>query len=273
MQLGFGGENAFLSDHGFLASTASSNTQVALASGLRLPLGLTVEARTQRMASRNWLRRPDRSQVIVDGDLVTLPDLTLRSTVRPRWLEGLLNSLTTSARFVATSQRSLIPGPAGLAPDARTGRSVSYPLSASFAWNDAGGLTTSFAFATTQRTDSLPGTRTEALSRDLGGQVTRSFKLPADWELKSGLRTRLAWQRTTASTFVETTGGAAFRSRIADNGRDALSLNADTDVADNLTFSLQGSRIITFDNNLNRRLSQLVFSAVLQISFFAGEMR
>ena len=49
--------------------------------------------------------------------------------------------------------------------------------------------------------------------------------------------------------------------------------NADTDVAENFTFSLQGARIVTFDNNLNRRLTQTVLSAVLQVSFFAGEMR
>jgi cell surface protein SprA len=271
MQLGFGGEGAFLSDHGFLATTASSNTQVALASGLRLPLGLVVEARTQRMAARNWLRRPDKTQVIVDGDLVTLPDLAVRSTLRPKWAEGFLTSLVTSARVVATAQHSTIPGYSGA--DARVGRSLSYPLSAAFTWNDAGGLVTSVSFATTQRTDSLPGTVTEALSREVGSEVRRSFKLPADWELKSDLRTRFAWQRTTANTWVETTTGSVFRSRIADNGREALSFNADTDVAENLTFSLQGARIVTFDNNLNRRLTQIVFSAVLQISFFAGELR
>ena len=53
----------------------------------------------------------------------------------------------------------------------------------------------------------------------------------------------------------------------------ALKLSADTDVAVNLTFSLQGARVVTFDNNLNRRLTQIVFSAVLQYSFFAGELR
>ena len=69
------------------------------------------------------------------------------------------------------------------------------------------------------------------------------------------------------------TSGAALRSRLVDNGREAISFNADTDVAENLTFSLQGARIVTFDNNLNRRLTQTVLSAVLQVSFFAGEMR
>jgi hypothetical protein len=273
LQFGWGGEGAFLGDRGILATTASSNTQVALASGLRLPLGITLDARTQRLASRNWLRRPDRSEVIVDGDLVTLPDLSLRSTIRPRALEHLLASITASARLVATSQHSLLPGSAGGRPDARVGRSLSYPFSASFAWNDRGALTTGVAVATTHRVDSLPGSFLDAWSRDVGGDVRRSFKLPRDWELKSDLRARLAWQHTSTTSWVETTGLASLRSRLADNGRETISFNADTDVADNLTFSLQGARIVTYDNNLNRRLTQMVLSAVLQFSFFAGELR
>lgn len=273
MQFGWGGEGAFLSDNGFLATTASSNTQVAVATGLRLPLGITLDARTQRLAARNWLRRPDRSEVIVDGDMVTLPDLSMRATLRPRGLDRFLTSITTSARFVATSQNSVIPGAAGRPSDVRSGRTQSYPMSASIAWNDVGGLVTGFSVATTRRIDSLPGTRVDARSRDIGGDITRAFQLPRDWEMKSSLRTRLAFQRTSTTSWVETAGANALRSRLADNGREAVSFNADTDVADYLTFSLQGARIVTFDNNLNRRISQIVLSAVLQISFFAGELR
>lgn len=273
LQFGWGGQGTFLSDHGVLATTASSNTQVAVATGLRLPLGITLDARTQRLAARNWLGKPDGSQVVVDGDLVTLPDLALRATLRPRWLEGVLASVTTSARLVATTQHSVIPGAAAGAADVRSGSALSYPFSVSFAWNDAGRLTTGLSLATTRRVDSLPGTRTSAWSRDVGANATRSFRLPPEWEMKSDLRTRLAWQRTTTTSWVETTGPSPTRSRLADNGRDAISFNADTDVADNLTFSLQGARIITYDDNLNRRLSQVVLSAVLQISFFAGTLR
>lgn len=273
MQFGWGGANTFLSDHGFLATTASSNTQVALATGLRLPLGLTLDLRTQRLASRNWLRRPDRSEVVVDGDLVTLPDISLRGTLRPRALDGFLTSITASARLVAMSQHSVLPGPAGSRADVRAGRSLSYPVSAQVAWNDRGGLMTGVSIATTHRVDSLPGSFLDAWSRDVGTDMSRSFKLPKDWALKSDLRTRIAWQHTATTSWVETTSATSLRSRLADNGREAISFNADTDVADNLTFSLQGARIVTYDNNLNRRLTQMVLSAVLQISFFAGELR
>jgi len=60
---------------------------------------------------------------------------------------------------------------------------------------------------------------------------------------------------------------------LTDNGRQAFTLNADTDVAENATFSIQGSRIVNFDRNLNRRLTQTVITAVLQMQFFAGDLR
>lgn len=77
----------------------------------------------------------------------------------------------------------------------------------------------------------------------------------------------------TGTTFDQEKPAAAPQSRLADNGRQAITLNADTDIAENITFSLQRARIVTFDNNLNRRFTQIVLSAVLQIAFFAGEMR
>jgi hypothetical protein len=64
-----------------------------------------------------------------------------------------------------------------------------------------------------------------------------------------------------------------FSRPLADNGRESFNVNADTRLAETLTFSLVGSRIVNFDNQFNRRITQTVFSAVLQMSFFAGEMR
>jgi len=60
------------------------------------------------------------------------------------------------------------------------------------------------------------------------------------------------------------------RSRLTDNGRRALNINLDTDVAENMNFSLQGARVTTFDRNLDRRIVQTLISAVFQMQFFAG---
>ena len=101
----------------------------------------------------------------------------------------------------------------------------------------------------------------------------RAFGLPVRWELKSGLRARLGFQQTQTQSYVQNLFAAGSRSRLTDNGRQAFTLNADTDVADNATFSIQGSRIVNFDRNLNRRLTQTVITAVLQMQFFAGDLR
>jgi hypothetical protein len=121
--------------------------------------------------------------------------------------------------------------------------------------------------------DSLPGSVTSSRARDVSADASRSFKLPAGWQMRSALRARLGYQQTSAVSDVSNGVAAGLQSRLADNGRQAITLNADTDIAENLTFSLQSARIVTFDNNLNRRFTQVVLSAVLQIKFFAGEMR
>jgi hypothetical protein len=114
---------------------------------------------------------------------------------------------------------------------------------------------------------------TDSRSHDLTADASRSFKLPREWQMKSALRARFGFQQSTSVSDVSNGLAAGLQSRLADNGRQAITLNADTDIAENLTFSLQSARIVTFDNNLNRRFTQIVLSAVLQISFFAGEMR
>lgn len=273
-QLGFANTNGYLLDHGLLASSAGSNAAVTITAGLKLPYGMTLTARTQRMATRNWMSGVDTSQTVIDGEQITLPDLTLRATYHPQALSHYVTSINASARFVLTTQRSAEPSVSTLLPaDIRTGRVVSYPLGASIAWNDVGGLTTGFTVGSSFRVDSAPGSVTDSHSHDLTADASRSFKLPAEWKMRSALRTRFGFQQTTSVSDVSNGLAAGLQSRLADNGRQAITLNADTDIAENLTFSLQSARIVTFDNNLDRRFTQIVLSAVLQISFFAGEMR
>jgi cell surface protein SprA len=273
-QFGITGVNGFLLSHGLLASTAGSNAATTITLGFKLPLGMTLTARTQRMATRNWISGTDTSQTVIDGEQITLPDLTLRGTYHPQALAQFITTITANARFALTHQRSAAPSVSTLLPaDIRTSRVLSYPLGASVAWNDAGNLTTGFSFGSTFRVDSVPGSVTNSRGHDISADASRSFKLPTDWQMKSALRTRLGFQQTTSVSDVSNGLAAGLQSRLADNGRQAITLNADTDIAENLTFSLQSARIVTFDNNLNRRFTQIVLSAVLQISFFAGELR
>ena len=155
----------------------------------------------------------------------------------------------------------------------RVSRVNSWPLNGSITWNVGTGLITSFGLGTTHRLDSLPGSVAESRSRDLSADIAARHQDAGQLGLKKDLRTRLSYQQSSAQAYVQNQSAVTSRSRLADNGRQAVNLNADADVAENLTFSLTGARIVNFDNNLNRRFSQLVFTAVLQISFFAGEIK
>jgi hypothetical protein len=273
-QFGFGGIDHFRTQNGLNATSAGSNAQVTVNTGLRLPLGMAITSRVQRVTSRNWTRRFDNTQTVIDGEQLTLPDVAFRLTLRPRFASRFISNIGASVRYLSTRQSSIVPSEvAGVSPDVRVSRVNSYPMNGSITWNVGTGLMTSFGLGTTHRVDSLPGSVAESKSRDLNADVSRSLKMPARWNLKNDLRTRLSYQQSSAESWVQNQSAASKRSRLADNGRQAINLNADADVAENLTFSLNGARIVTFDNNLNRRFSQLVFTAVLQVSFFAGEIK
>ena len=82
----------------------------------------------------------------------------------------------------------------------------------------------------------------------------------------------LSYPRTETQSYVSNLAALSQRSRLTDNGRSQISLNADTNLADDISFSLQASRVVTFDRNFNRRFTQTLLSAVLNIQFFGGAL-
>ena len=103
-------------------------------------------------------------------------------------------------------------------------------------------------------------------------------------ECRGALRTRFSYQEeetrtvvggaTTTGTVDGTTSTASgINSVLTNNGRQAFNLNADTELSELLSFSLTGSQVLTYDRSYNRRVSNTVFSAILQLRFFAGEIR
>ena len=87
------------------------------------------------------------------------------------------------------------------------------------------------------------------------------------------MRTQLSYQRSETRSYVSNLAAIGLRSRLTDNGRKAFTVSADTDLQENVTFSLQGSRVVTFDRNFNRRFTQTLIAAVLNIQFFGGALR
>jgi hypothetical protein len=272
-QLGLGGPGSFRAVDGRPATSAGLTTTFAVNNSFRLPLGATLVSRATRATTRSWLRRLGETQSVADGVQTGYPDLSLRWNFRPKLLQGLISGLGATAGVRRTRAVTFAPSfTDGRAEEVADSRATSWPATVSIVWAGARGLSTAGGYTLTEHTDARSGGASTGKQREASVDVGKAFGLPASWSLKSDLRARLGYQTSRARTFIlsDATGQS---SRLAFTGRDAWTLNADTDVSPDMTFTLQGSRVVTFDRNNGRRFTQTVISAVMHLTFFAGELR
>jgi len=275
-QLSLGGENAFRRLRGRLASIAGVNAVFAVDGGFALPLGASLAARYQRGATRSWTRLQDTVQRPVDGEAVTFPNVSLRWSYRPpAFLQRVIASVGANATLEETRTTSFAPSVVAGAPaEAGWGVQRRYPLNGSVAWALAGGFSTSASYALSTRDEVRPGIASAGRTRDVAVDVGKTFRVPRSWSIDDRLNTRVSYQQSRTRNVVRDLSAAGLAPRpLADNGRRALNVNADARVSEDVTFSLVASRIANFDDQYNRRFVQTVFTAVLQMQFFAGELR
>ena len=273
-QFALGGIGKFRSLRGDLATSAGVVTQLSLNHSIRFPLGITVANRYQRINTRNWTRRFDERQEIVDGTQVVFPDVSLRWSGRPASLQSAISSLGFTARLLETRQlNSTEPLTGDAVTDLGKIKVRSFPLNASLVFAGGRPISTSIGLNVAEHHDTRPGLASNGRTADFSADIGKPWGLPAQWNLKSDLRTRLSYQRSQGANFVENPLDITGRSRLTDNGRRAFSFNADTDVSENLSSSFVVSRVESFDRNLNRGFTQTVISAVLHMQFYAGEFK
>jgi hypothetical protein len=254
------------------AASAGAGTRYTASNTFSLPLGATLAHRVQHTQSRHFSRRVGNELTLVDGQQRVYPDVAFRWTGQPVALTPLITRASASLRAVHTHQSfQSPPDTPGADAEVRATRIRAYPATLSLFGPDDG-LSLTLGWSRSDRVDSLPGSVGESRSNEASANITRAFPLPASWNLPSGLRTQLSYTRNETRSYVSNAAASTRRSRLTDNGRTSFSLNADTDLAENMTFSLQASRVVTFDRNFNRRFTQTLLSAVLNIQFFGGAL-
>ncbi len=273
-QFGLGGVNAFRQLSGELATSVGLVTQLSVNQSLNLPLGASLANRYQRINTRNWTRRIDQGQEIVDGTQIVFPDVSLRWAGRPAGLQSIISSVGANARVMETRQlNGTQPLLGELIDDHGVLRVRTYPMSGSIVFAGARPFASTVGYSFSKRLDSKPGLSSNGDNSDFSIDVSKPWKLPADWNARSDLRTRISYQKSQGQNFVVNPLALTGESRLTDNGRRAFSMSADTDVAENLSSSFVISRVESFDHNLNRRFTQTVLSAVMHLQFYAGEFK
>jgi hypothetical protein len=273
-QFGLGGINAFREQGGELATSVGLVTQLSLNQSLNLPLGASLATRYQRINTRNWTRRIEQGQDIVDGTQIVFPDVSLRWTGRPAGLGWIVSSMGANARVLETRQ---LNGTQPLLGEDTNDRGVlrvrSFPMSGTIVFAGERPVSSTVGYSFSKRLDAKPGLSSNGNNSDFNVDVSKPWKLPADWKPRGDLRTRVSYQRSQGQNFVVNPLALTGESRLTDNGRRAFSMSADTDVAENLSSSFVISRVESFDHNLNRRFTQTVLSAVMHLQFYAGEFK
>ena len=273
-QLGLGNVGGYRYVNGAPASTAGFTGTWSANNAFYLPLGVTVVNRYRRTSNNNWVLRLDNTQSQVQGLTTTFPDFNVRWNWRPGPLTAMVTGVDATAGYTRSlATASLLSALDTSAPDLRRAWVYAYPVSGRVTWG-FGGLSTGAGYTLTQRIDSLPGSFARGHTEDVNVDVGRSFRIPKSWGLglKNDVRARFGLQQSRTLSYVFADSGGQ-SSRLIDNGRSAINLNADTELSENMQFTFQLSRVITYDNNLNRRLNQFVLSTILQIQFASGPLR
>ncbi len=273
-QFGLGGISTFRELGGQLATSVGLVTQISVNQSLNLPFGASVASRYQRINTRNWTRRVDQGQDVVDGTQVAFPDVSLRWTGKPPALQSVISSLGANARVMETRQfNGTQPLVDEVIDDRGRLRVRTFPLSGSIVFAGARPLASTVGYSFSKRLDAKPGLSSNGDNADFSIDVSKPWALPADWNARSDLRTRISYQKSQGQNFVVNPLAITGESRLSDNGRRAFSMSADTDVAENLSSSFVISRVESFDRNLNRQFTQTVLSAVMHLQFYAGEFK
>jgi len=276
-QFGLGGINTFRQLNGELATSVGLVTQISVNQALNLPFGASLASRYQRINTRNWTRRIEQGQDIVDGTQIAFPDISLRWAGQPAGLRSIISSVGANARVVETRQfngtQPLLGELIDSTDDRGTLRVRTFPLSGSIVFAGARPLSSTVGYSLSKRLDAKPGLASNGDNADFSIDVSKPWRLPADWNARSDLRTRISYQKSQGQNFVVNPLALTGESRLSDNGRRAFSMSADTDVAENLSSSFVISRVESFDRNLNRQFTQTVLSAVMHLQFYAGEFK
>jgi hypothetical protein len=272
MQLGFAGPSSFRTVGGVQATTAGQTGSFNASGAVLLPYGTAVSSRYRRTNTLNWIGRPDSTLAHVDGSQIQFPDVTMRWTYAPSGPAPLFSTFELSGGFVRNEVTLSLPNLfTDEPPQLRHTHADVFPFSGTIAWGGKSALSTTARYSLRRQIDSLPGSTARSNGNELSIDAGRAFHVPESLGLglKSDLRTRLGVQESHNTTYVYDPGGA-LQSRLQDQGRQGINLAADTNLSDAATFTLQGSYVIWYDNNLNRRYAQTVLSMILQFSVFGA---
>jgi hypothetical protein len=274
-QLALGGMDDFRRTAGLAAASAVENAILTGGGSAVLPLGVRVNATYRRTSGVSWALRATQ-QVPIRTRSRDWPSGTLSWSLTPsrRNLGRLLSSLTAQATYRRTEAANE-QATFGSATSVSVNRSTERSLTPSLSLTWTGGVLTTFD-ASQHRTERLAaGNLFKTERSQQNATVAFAFRPPralggARW--RSNIRTTLRYSVTDNTTCLQSAGQADCVPYV-DSRQVQAQLTMDTDLPPNMSAGLQMAYILNDERQTNRRNSQLVITAFVQLATSVGQLR
>ena len=271
-QLALGGFDGFREVGGLLATSAVQTTTLSTGGGALLPLGLRANVNYRLTQGVVWTLRTDE-QVQIRTRTEDWPSGSLSWSVSPGrdFIGRILTNINARVGYRRSrsenAQPTFVPGFVGL----NTTVEKAFTPAASLTW--IGGVFTSFdvSRASSDRVSAGNLFRSERNAQNT--TVTFSFRAPnisPKW--RSNIRTTAGYSVAENTTCLRRAGQVTCVPYV-DSRQTQAQLTMDTDLPSNMSAGLQMAYVLNEERQTNRKISQFVLTAFVQLSTSVGQIR
>jgi hypothetical protein len=271
-QFALGGFDGFRQVNGLLATSATQATTFATSGATVLPLGLRATASYRLTRGVGWALRADQ-QVPIHSSTREWPSGSLTWSVTPsrRLVGRVLTSISARAGYRRAA--SVVEQPTFASPQSVTLNSTierAFTPSASLTW--VGGVFTTFDLSRSSSDRRSAGNLFRNVRNAHNTTVTFSFKPPSLGRWRSNIRTTAGYSVAGNTTCLRRAGQEACVPYV-DSRQTQAQLTMDTDLPSNVSAGLQMAYVLNEERQTNRKISQFVITAFVQLSTSVGQLR
>ncbi|HUC41556.1 MAG TPA: cell surface protein SprA, partial [Gemmatimonadales bacterium] len=273
-QFGLGGFGGFREVDGQPATSATQNTTLSSGGAVVLPLGLRANASYRLTRGVIWTLRTDE-QVPIRSHSQEWPSASVNwSFTPPRQVVGkLLSNITARVgyrRLESSNEQPTFALPGGGAVALNSVHEETFTPAASITW--IAGIFTSFDLTQTTSDRVSAGNLFRTTRNAHNGTVTFSFRPPTKGSWRSYIRTTAGYSVANNATCLRRAGQDACVPYV-DSRQSQAQLTMDTDLPNNMSAGLQAAYVLNEERQTNRKISQFVLTAFVQLSANVGQLR
>jgi len=270
-QFALGGFDGFKQVNGVLATSATQNTTFATGGGAVLPLGLRANATYRLTRGIGWTLRTDQ-QVPIRSRTREWPSGSVNWVITPsQFLGRVLTNITAQVgyrRAESVNEQPTFGTPASVSLTSTVDKA--FTPSVSVTWFRVVFTTVNLSRTSTDRV--AAGNLFRNVRNGQNSTVTFSFRPPHLGRWRSNIRTTAGYSVADNTTCLRRAGQAECVPYV-DSRQSQAQLTMDTDLPNNMGAGLQMAYVLNEERQTNRKVSQFVITAFVQLSTSVGQIR